>query len=58
MFSADKGFDEPGWGTFDTPYDTNAALEIDHVSKVSEKFLDFYVFMLKTCLKCLLDAHD
>ncbi|KAL3525165.1 hypothetical protein ACH5RR_013537 [Cinchona calisaya] len=33
MFSADKGFDEPGWGTFDMTYDTDAGSEFNHVIK-------------------------
>ncbi|XP_027075409.1 uncharacterized protein [Coffea arabica] len=33
VFMADKGFDEPGWGTFDTSYDTDAASEFTHVTK-------------------------
>ncbi|KAL3527308.1 hypothetical protein ACH5RR_011964 [Cinchona calisaya] len=32
-FSGDKGFDEPGWGTFDTTYDTDTALDFNHVNK-------------------------
>ena len=39
VFMADKGFDEPGWGTFDTSYDTDAASEFTHVTKVSDRLL-------------------
>lgn len=32
MFS--RGFDEPGWGTFDSQYDTDGALDFNHIKKV------------------------
>lgn len=37
VFSGDKGFDEPSWGTFDTQYD-DAAWDSNH-AKVSETFI-------------------
>lgn len=32
MFSSDKGFDESGWGTFDTNYDSDAAWDFNPVA--------------------------
>nr|GMD58354.1 epidermal growth factor receptor substrate 15-like 1 [Ipomoea batatas] len=32
VFSSDKGFDESGWGTFDTNYDSDAAWDFNRVA--------------------------
>ncbi|KAK4368222.1 hypothetical protein RND71_012014 [Anisodus tanguticus] len=36
VFSRDKGFDESGWGTFDTNFDTDAAWDANSVAKDSD----------------------
>ncbi|KAK4347567.1 hypothetical protein RND71_033906 [Anisodus tanguticus] len=36
VFSRDKGFDESGWGTFDTNFDTDATWDVNSVAKDSD----------------------
>lgn len=43
VFSGNKGFDEPSWGTFDTHYDAESVWGFDtDNSKVCEELL-FYI---------------
>lgn len=42
VFSGEKGFDEPSWGTFDTHYDTDSVWGFDTDNpKVCEQLLSY-----------------
>ncbi|CAI9110472.1 OLC1v1010500C3 [Oldenlandia corymbosa var. corymbosa] len=40
----DRGFDEPGWDAFDSQYDTDGALDFNHLKKVTNYVLCLVTF--------------
>ncbi|KAG8386557.1 hypothetical protein BUALT_Bualt03G0160700 [Buddleja alternifolia] len=44
VLSGDKGFDEPGWGSFDTHYDTDSAWDFNPVTPKGERHTEGSLF--------------